>query len=32
MQYGEKVGEDVYDTRKLEECKKCRDMVVMGIL
>jgi hypothetical protein len=30
MQYGEKVGEDVYDPEKLEECKKCRDMVVMG--
>ena len=30
MQYGEKVGEDIYDQEKLEECKKCRDMVVMG--
>lgn len=30
MQYGEKVGEDIYDPEKLEECKKCKDMVVMG--
>ena len=30
MQFGEKVGEDVYDPEKLEECKKCKDMVVMG--
>jgi hypothetical protein len=30
MQYGEKVGEDVYDPDKLEECKKCKDMLVMG--
>jgi hypothetical protein len=30
MQYGEKVGEDVYDPEKLEECKKCNDMLVMG--
>lgn len=30
MQYGEKVGEDVYDPEKLEECKKCKDMIVMG--
>jgi hypothetical protein len=30
MQYGEKVGEDVYDPGKLEECKKCNDMLVMG--
>lgn len=30
MQYGEKVGEDVYDPEKLEECKKCKDMMVMG--
>jgi hypothetical protein len=30
MQYGEKVGEDVYDPEKLEECKKCNDMIVMG--
>ena len=30
MQYGEKVGEDVYDPEKLEECKKCKDMLVMG--
>jgi len=32
MQYGEKVGEDVYDPEKLEECKKCDDMLVMGNL
>lgn len=32
MQYGEKVGEDVYDPEKLEECKKCKDMMVMGNL
>jgi hypothetical protein len=30
MQYGEKIGEDVYDPEKLEECKKCNDMLVMG--
>jgi len=30
MQYGEKVGEDIYDPEKLEECKKCKDMMVMG--
>ncbi len=30
MQYGQKVGEDVYDPEKLEECKKCNDMLVMG--
>ncbi len=30
MQYGEKVGEDIYDQEKLETCKKCNDMVVMG--
>ncbi len=30
MQYGQKVGEDVYDPEKLEECKKCKDMMVMG--
>jgi len=30
MQYGEKVGEDIYDPEKLEACKKCHDMVVMG--
>jgi hypothetical protein len=30
MQYGEKVGEDIYDPEKLEECKKCDDMIVMG--
>ncbi|MDD3043726.1 MAG: hypothetical protein PHV51_06725 [Methanosarcinaceae archaeon] len=30
MQYGEKVGEDVYDEEKLEECKKCKDILVMG--
>ncbi len=30
MQFGEKIGEDVYDPEKLEECKKCKDMVVMG--
>lgn len=30
MQYGEKIGEDVYDPQKLEECKKCQDMIVMG--
>ncbi len=30
MQYGEKVGEDVYDPEKLEECKRCKDMMVMG--
>jgi hypothetical protein len=30
MQYGEKVGEDIYDPEKLEECKKCKDMLVMG--
>lgn len=30
MQYGEKVGEDVYDPEKLEECKNCKDMMVMG--
>lgn len=30
MQYGEKIGEDVYDPEKLEECKKCKDMLVMG--
>jgi hypothetical protein len=30
MQYGEKVGEDIYDPEKLEECKKCEDMIVMG--
>lgn len=30
MQYGEKIGEDVYDPEKLEECKKCEDMMVMG--
>lgn len=30
MQYGEKVGEDIYDSEKLEECKQCKDMVVMG--
>lgn len=30
MQYGEKVGEDVYDPEKLEECKRCNDMLVMG--
>jgi len=32
MQYGEKVGEDIYDPEKLEECKKCKDMMVMGNL
>lgn len=32
MQNGEKVGEDVYDPEKLEECKKCKDMLVMGNL
>ena len=32
MQYGEKIGEDVYDPEKLEECKKCNDMLVMGNL
>jgi hypothetical protein len=30
IQYGEKIGEDVYDPEKLEECKKCNDMLVMG--
>ena len=30
MQFGEKIGEDVYDPEKLEECKKCNDMMVMG--
>lgn len=30
MQYGEKIGEDIYDPQKLEECKKCKDMIVMG--
>lgn len=30
MQYGEKVGEDIYDPEKLEECKMCKDMMVMG--
>ncbi len=30
MQFGEKIGEDVYDPQKLEECKKCKDMMVMG--
>ena len=30
MQYGEKIGEDIYDPEKLEECKKCNDMLVMG--
>jgi hypothetical protein len=30
MQHGEKIGEDVYDPQKLEECKKCKDMIVMG--
>ena len=30
MQYGEKVGEDIYDPEKLEECKRCNDMLVMG--
>ena len=30
MQYGEKVGEDIYDPEELEECKKCNDMLVMG--
>jgi len=30
MQYGEKVGEDIYDPEKIEECKKCKDMMVMG--
>jgi hypothetical protein len=30
MQHGEKIGEDVYDSQKLEECKKCKDMMVMG--
>lgn len=30
MQFGEKIGEDVYDPEKLEECKKCKDMMVMG--
>jgi hypothetical protein len=30
MQFGEKIGEDIYDTQKLEECKKCKDMMVMG--
>ena len=30
MQYGEKIGEDIYDPQKLEECKKCKDMLVMG--
>ena len=30
MQYGEKVGEDIYDPEKLEECEKCKDMLVMG--
>lgn len=30
MQYGEKIGEDIYDPEKLEECKKCKDMMVMG--
>jgi hypothetical protein len=30
MQYGEKIGEDIYDSEKLEECKKCDDMLVMG--
>lgn len=32
MQYGEKIGEDVYDPEKLEECEKCNDMLVMGNL
>jgi hypothetical protein len=32
MQYGEKIGEDIYDSKKLEECKKCDDMLVMGNL
>lgn len=32
MQYGEKIGEDIYDSKKLEECKKCEDMLVMGNL
>jgi hypothetical protein len=30
MQHGEKIGEDIYDSQKLEECKKCKDMMVMG--
>jgi hypothetical protein len=30
MQYGEKIGEDIYDPEKLEECKRCNDMLVMG--
>jgi hypothetical protein len=30
MQFGEKIGEDIYDPQKLEECKKCKDMMVMG--
>lgn len=30
MQYGEKVGEDIYDPEKLEECEKCKDTLVMG--
>jgi hypothetical protein len=30
MQYGEKIGEDIYDPQKLEQCKKCKDMIVMG--
>jgi hypothetical protein len=29
-QYGEKVGEDIYDPEKLEECEKCKDTLVMG--
>jgi len=30
IQYGEKIGEDIYDPGKLEECKSCKDMLVMG--
>jgi len=30
MQYGEKVGEDVYDEEKLEEYKQNKDILVMG--
>lgn len=30
MQGGEKVGEDIYDSEKLEECKQCKDNIVMG--
>lgn len=30
MQNGERVGEDVYNEEKLEECRNCKDILVMG--